>query len=53
MIMEAAALLHRHAKPSDAEIDQVMAQHVCRCGTYQRIRKAIHNAAGRTPEKAT
>jgi isoquinoline 1-oxidoreductase alpha subunit len=51
MIMEAAALLKHQAKPSDTEIDQVMAQHVCRCGTYQRIRKAIHHAAGLTPEK--
>ena len=51
MIMEAAALLGRHTKPSEAEINQVMAQHVCRCGTYQRIRKAIHRAAGLAPEK--
>jgi isoquinoline 1-oxidoreductase alpha subunit len=45
MIMEAAALLRQHAQPSDAEIDQVMSQHVCRCGTHQRIRKAIHHAS--------
>ncbi|HWS18170.1 MAG TPA: (2Fe-2S)-binding protein [Candidatus Elarobacter sp.] len=45
MIMEAAALLHLHAHPSDAEVDEVMAQHVCRCGTYQRIRNAIHHAS--------
>ena len=51
MIMEAAALLHRRANPTDVEIDEVMSQHVCRCGTYQRIRKAIHDAANRTPEK--
>lgn len=51
MIMEAAALLNRRANPSDAEIDEVMSQHVCRCGTYQRIRKAIHQAAERAPEK--
>jgi len=51
MIMEAAALLARDHTPSDAEIDQVMAQHVCRCGTYQRIRRAIHRAAEFTPEK--
>lgn len=50
MIMEAAALLQRRAQPSDAEIDEVMSQHVCRCGTYQRIRKAIHHAASRAPE---
>ncbi len=53
MIMEAAALLKRHANPSEAEIDQVMAQHVCRCGTYQRIRRAIHHAAGLAPERDT
>ncbi|HEY2912438.1 MAG TPA: (2Fe-2S)-binding protein [Candidatus Angelobacter sp.] len=51
MIMESAALLHRRANPSDAEIDEVMSQHVCRCGTYQRIRKAIHLAANAAPEK--
>jgi aerobic-type carbon monoxide dehydrogenase small subunit (CoxS/CutS family) len=54
MIMEAAALLHQHASPSEAEINRVMAQHVCRCGTYQRIRQAIHHAAklNALPEKA-
>lgn len=46
MIMEAAALLRASVQPSDTEIDAVMSQHVCRCGTYQRIRKAIHRAAG-------
>jgi aerobic-type carbon monoxide dehydrogenase small subunit (CoxS/CutS family) len=46
MIMEAAALLHQTARPSNAQIDAVIFQHVCRCGTYQRIRKAIHRAAG-------
>jgi isoquinoline 1-oxidoreductase alpha subunit len=51
MIMEAAALLNRCANPADAEIDEVMSQHVCRCGTYQRIRKAIHHAANHAPEK--
>jgi isoquinoline 1-oxidoreductase subunit alpha len=45
MIMEAAALLRQYAKPSETEINQVMSQHVCRCGTYQRIRQAIHHAA--------
>ena len=45
MIMEAAALLARSAQPGDIEIDRVMSQHVCRCGTYQRIRAAIHRAA--------
>lgn len=53
MIMEAAALLNRPAAPSDVEIDEVMSQHVCRCGTYQRIRKAIHHAANGVPEKSS
>ena len=44
-IMQAAALLSKTAKPSDAEIDAAMAGNVCRCGTYQRIRAAIHRAA--------
>ena len=44
-IMSAAALLARNPQPSDAEIDAAMAGNVCRCGTYQRIRAAIHRAA--------
>lgn len=44
-IMSATALLARNAKPSDAEIDAAMAGNICRCGTYVRIRKAIHSAA--------
>jgi aerobic-type carbon monoxide dehydrogenase small subunit (CoxS/CutS family) len=44
-IMSAAALLARNPKPSDADIDQAMAGNICRCGTHQRIRKAIHTAA--------
>jgi len=44
-IMSAAALLAKNPKPSDADIDQAMAGIICRCGTYQRIRKAIHTAA--------
>ncbi|MBL8979053.1 MAG: (2Fe-2S)-binding protein [Gemmatimonadetes bacterium] len=44
-IMQAAALLSKTPKPSDAEIDAAMAGNVCRCGTYQRIRAAIHRAA--------
>ncbi len=46
MIMSAAALLRSNPKPSDAEIDETMSRHICRCGTYQRIRQAIHRAAG-------
>jgi isoquinoline 1-oxidoreductase alpha subunit len=47
-IMAAAALLAKNPKPSDADIDQAMTN-VCRCGTYQRIRAAIHMAAGAQP----
>ena len=45
-LMSAAALLARTAHPTDAEIDQAMSGNICRCGTYQRIRAAIHRAAG-------
>ena len=44
-IMNAAALLQKTPKPSDADIDAAMSGTLCRCGTYQRIRKAIHTAA--------
>jgi isoquinoline 1-oxidoreductase subunit alpha len=44
-IMSAAALLAAKPDPSDAEIDAAMAGNLCRCGTYPRIRKAIHRAA--------
>jgi isoquinoline 1-oxidoreductase alpha subunit len=44
-IMSAAALLARTPKPTDEDIDQTMSGNVCRCGTYQRIRGAIHLAA--------
>jgi isoquinoline 1-oxidoreductase alpha subunit len=44
-IMSAAALLQKAPHPSDAEIDSAMSGVLCRCGTYQRIRKAIHRAA--------
>ena len=44
-LMSAAGLLQRSANPSDAEIDVAMAGNICRCGTYQRIRRAIHRAA--------
>jgi aerobic-type carbon monoxide dehydrogenase small subunit (CoxS/CutS family) len=44
-LMAAAALLAKNPKPSDADIDKAMAGNICRCGTYQRIRKAIHTAA--------
>jgi isoquinoline 1-oxidoreductase subunit alpha len=44
-IMSAAALLAKTPKPSDDEIDSAMSGNLCRCGTYVRIRKAIHRAA--------
>ena len=44
-IMSAAALLRLNPAPSDADIDAAMAGNICRCGTYPRIRKAIHRAA--------
>ncbi len=44
-IMSAAALLAQTPLPSDAQIDAAMAGNICRCGTYQRIRAAIHRAA--------
>jgi len=44
-IMSAAALLARSPKPTDNDIDETMSGNVCRCGTYQRIRAAIHLAA--------
>lgn len=44
-IMNAAAFLSRNSTPSDSDIDDGMAGNLCRCGTYQRIRKAIHTAA--------
>jgi isoquinoline 1-oxidoreductase alpha subunit len=43
--MSAAALLERTPAPSDAEIDAAMKSNLCRCGTYNRIRSAIHRAA--------
>jgi aerobic-type carbon monoxide dehydrogenase small subunit (CoxS/CutS family) len=45
MIMTAAELLARKPKPTDEDIDAALATHVCRCGTYQRIRRAVHRAA--------
>ena len=45
-IMQASALLSKTPKPTDADIDGSMSGNVCRCGTYQRIRAAIHMAAG-------
>jgi isoquinoline 1-oxidoreductase subunit alpha len=44
-IMSAAALLAKKPSPTDEEIDDAMSGNICRCGTYQRIRRAIHRAA--------
>jgi isoquinoline 1-oxidoreductase alpha subunit len=44
-VMSAVALLKKNRRPSDAQIDAAMAGNLCRCGTYQRIRAAIHDAA--------
>lgn len=44
-LMSAAALLAKTPKPTDSDIDTAMAGNVCRCGTYQRVRAAIHSAA--------
>jgi isoquinoline 1-oxidoreductase subunit alpha len=51
-IMSAVALLSKKPKPTDADIDEFMSGNICRCGTYQRIRKAIHRAAGESTGKA-
>jgi len=48
-IMSAVALLEQTPKPSDADIDGAMDGNICRCGTYQRVRAAIKDAAGLTP----
>lgn len=45
-IMQAAALLRQNPHPTDEDIDREMVGNLCRCGTYQRIRMAIHRAAG-------
>jgi isoquinoline 1-oxidoreductase alpha subunit len=44
-IMSAISLLTAHKKPTDAQIDQAMSGNICRCGTYSKIREAIHSAA--------
>ena len=51
-IMSAAALLAKKQRPTDAEIDDAMTGNICRCGTYQRIREAIHRAAQMQPAPA-
>ena len=51
MLMTAAELLVRRPHPTDADIDSALGAHICRCGTYQRIRQAVHRAAGSVPGK--
>ena len=51
-IMSAVALLSKKPNPTDADIDDFMSGNICRCGTYQRIRKAIHRAAATPATKA-
>lgn len=51
-IMSAAALLAKTPKPTDADIDSAMSGNLCRCGTYQRIRTAIHRAAELAGDKS-
>ena len=48
-IMQAASLLKDTPKPTDQQIDENMSCNICRCGTYPRIRAAIHQAAGQAP----
>ncbi len=50
-IMSAAVLLKENAKPTDKDIDEAMSGNICRCGTYPRIRRAIHRAAEMAAEK--
>jgi len=50
-IMAAAALLKKIQNPTDADIDRAMNGNICRCGTYQRIRKAIHTASEKMAEE--
>jgi len=52
MILEAAALLAAKPKPTDGDIDGAFAGHVCRCGTWLRLRRAVHTASRMTGEKS-
>lgn len=52
-IMAAAALLKKNSNPTDADIDTAMSGHICRCGTYTRIRKAIKTAAQNMSKAST
>ncbi len=50
-IMSAVALLEKKPEPTDADIDSAMSGNLCRCGTYGRIRRAIHVASGKVPRR--
>ncbi len=52
-LMSAAALLARTPRPTDAQIDAAMDGNICRCATYERIRAAIHRAAGMSAQPAS
>ncbi|MFZ0635344.1 MAG: (2Fe-2S)-binding protein [Candidatus Acidiferrales bacterium] len=52
MLMTCAALMAQNAAPSDDDIDSALSGHICRCGTYPRIRKAIHRATSGSAAKA-
>jgi isoquinoline 1-oxidoreductase alpha subunit len=51
MVIMATSLLRKNPNPSDQDIDQALANNLCRCGTYQRVRQAIHVAAKTIAEK--
>ena len=51
MIMTTAALLAKNVNPTDGDIDEALGGHICRCGTYQRIRAAVHEAATKKAAK--
>jgi isoquinoline 1-oxidoreductase alpha subunit len=53
MIMTTAALLAKNSAPTDADIDEALGGHICRCGTYQRIRQAVHQAAAKHSASGT
>ena len=52
MIMETAALLRSTPQPNDKEVDEALATHICRCGTYNRLRAAVKRAAEMTPRSS-
>ena len=51
-VVSAVALLAKKPQPTDADIDSAMSGNLCRCGTYDRIRRAIHTAAGKGGRKS-